>query len=119
MCLKILVCAYVSHRKPVKQKRAALTKFRILLTPFFFFFVFAQLHAQDIRKFTVAVVGVGGVGSVTAEMLTRCGIGKVCCVCFQYEKRKKEKKREERERKTTFVGGGRRRLRHGRDADAL
>ena len=24
----------------------------------------------------MAVVGVGGVGSVTAEMLTRCGIGK-------------------------------------------
>ena len=40
---------------------------------------------QDIRNFTIAVVGVGGVGSVTAEMLTRCGIGKVsatflyCC----------------------------------------
>lgn len=32
---------------------------------------------QKIRTFTVAVVGVGGVGSVTAEMLTRCGIGKV------------------------------------------
>lgn len=32
---------------------------------------------EDIRKFTVVVVGVGGVGSVTAEMLTRCGIGKV------------------------------------------
>ena len=32
---------------------------------------------QKIREFTVAVVGVGGVGSVTAEMLTRCGIGKV------------------------------------------
>ena len=32
---------------------------------------------QKIRDFTVAVVGVGGVGSVTAEMLTRCGIGKV------------------------------------------
>ena len=32
---------------------------------------------QRIRDFTVAVVGVGGVGSVTAEMLTRCGIGKV------------------------------------------
>jgi ubiquitin-like modifier-activating enzyme 5 len=30
-----------------------------------------------IRSFTVAIVGVGGVGSVTAEMLTRCGIGKV------------------------------------------
>ena len=25
----------------------------------------------------MAIVGIGGVGSVTAEMLTRCGIGKV------------------------------------------
>lgn len=32
---------------------------------------------QRIRDFSVAVVGIGGVGSVTAEMLTRCGIGKV------------------------------------------
>jgi len=32
---------------------------------------------ERIRECTVAVVGVGGVGSVTAEMLTRCGIGKV------------------------------------------
>ena len=32
---------------------------------------------EKIREFTVAVVGVGGVGSVTAEMLTRCGVGKV------------------------------------------
>ena len=32
---------------------------------------------QRIRDFTVAVVGVGGVGSIAAEMLTRCGIGKV------------------------------------------
>lgn len=32
---------------------------------------------EKIRDMTVAVVGVGGVGSVTAEMLTRCGIGKV------------------------------------------
>lgn len=37
---------------------------------------------QKIRTFTVAVVGVGGVGSVTAEMLTRCGIGKVMRVFF-------------------------------------
>ena len=35
---------------------------------------------ERIRDFTVAVVGVGGVGSVTAEMLTRCGIGKVNCL---------------------------------------
>lgn len=32
---------------------------------------------EKIRDLSVAVVGVGGVGSVTAEMLTRCGIGKV------------------------------------------
>jgi len=32
---------------------------------------------EKIRDFSIAVVGVGGVGSVTAEMLTRCGIGKV------------------------------------------
>merc|ERR1711939_208338 len=32
---------------------------------------------EDIRKFSVMIVGVGGVGSVTAEMLTRCGIGKL------------------------------------------
>lgn len=29
-------------------------------------------YAQDIRKFAVVVVGVGGVGSVAAEMLARC-----------------------------------------------
>lgn len=34
---------------------------------------------EKIRELSVAVVGVGGVGSVTAEMLTRCGIGKVFC----------------------------------------
>lgn len=32
---------------------------------------------ERIRDKTVIVVGVGGVGSVTAEMLTRCGVGKV------------------------------------------
>lgn len=29
-------------------------------------------HYERIRDYTVAVVGIGGVGSVTAEMLTRC-----------------------------------------------
>ena len=38
---------------------------------------------EDIRKCSVAVVGVGGVGSVTAEMLTRCGVGKVGKECIQ------------------------------------
>lgn len=39
---------------------------------------------EDIRKFSVVVVGVGGVGSVTAEMLTRCGIGKVIPYIITY-----------------------------------
>lgn len=39
---------------------------------------------EEIRRFTVAVVGVGGVGSVTAEMLTRCGIGRL--ILFDYDK---------------------------------
>uniref|UniRef100_A0A2R5L8U2 Ubiquitin-like modifier-activating enzyme 5 n=1 Tax=Ornithodoros turicata TaxID=34597 RepID=A0A2R5L8U2_9ACAR len=39
---------------------------------------------EKIRDFTVAVVGVGGVGSVTAEMLTRCGVGKL--ILFDYDK---------------------------------
>ena len=37
-----------------------------------------------IRSHTVAIVGVGGVGSVTAEMLTRCGMGKI--ILFDYDK---------------------------------
>ncbi|KAM7283655.1 ubiquitin-like modifier-activating enzyme 5 [Ixodes scapularis] len=39
---------------------------------------------EAIRTYTIAVVGVGGVGSVTAEMLTRCGIGKL--ILFDYDK---------------------------------
>jgi len=39
---------------------------------------------EKIRDHTVVVVGVGGVGSVTAEMLTRCGIGKL--IMFDYDK---------------------------------
>ena len=30
---------------------------------------------EQIRDFTVLIVGIGGIGSVVAEMLTRCGIG--------------------------------------------
>lgn len=37
-----------------------------------------------IRNYTVLVVGVGGVGSVVAEMLTRCGIGKL--IMYDYDR---------------------------------
>lgn len=38
---------------------------------------------EDIRNFTVIIVGMGGVGSVAAEMLARCGIGKL--ILFDYD----------------------------------
>ncbi|MEE4247603.1 MAG: ThiF family adenylyltransferase [Kangiellaceae bacterium] len=38
---------------------------------------------EEIRNFTIAIIGVGGVGSVAAEMLTRCGIGKL--ILFDYD----------------------------------
>lgn len=39
---------------------------------------------ERIRDFSVVIVGLGGVGSVAAEMLTRCGIGKL--LLFDYDK---------------------------------
>ena len=39
---------------------------------------------ESIREKTVIIVGVGGVGSVAAEMLTRCGVGKL--ILFDYDK---------------------------------
>lgn len=39
---------------------------------------------EDIRKYTVLIVGIGGIGSVVAEMLTRCGIGKL--ILIDYDK---------------------------------
>ncbi|RHY32164.1 hypothetical protein DYB32_002811 [Aphanomyces invadans] len=39
---------------------------------------------EDIRKLSVLVVGLGGIGSVAAEMLTRCGIGKL--ILYDYDR---------------------------------
>lgn len=39
---------------------------------------------EKIRDLSVIIVGVGGVGSVAAEMLTRCGIGKL--ILYDYDK---------------------------------
>lgn len=39
---------------------------------------------EAIRDVSVAIVGCGGVGSVAAEMLTRCGVGKL--ILFDYDK---------------------------------
>ena len=39
---------------------------------------------EQIRNYSAIIVGVGGVGSVTAEMLVRCGIGKL--ILYDYDK---------------------------------
>jgi ubiquitin-like modifier-activating enzyme 5 len=39
---------------------------------------------EKIREYSCIIVGVGGVGSVTAEMLVRCGIGKL--ILYDYDK---------------------------------
>jgi len=39
---------------------------------------------ERIREVSIVLVGVGGVGSVAAEMLTRCGVGKL--IMFDYDK---------------------------------
>ncbi|MCQ2821516.1 MAG: HesA/MoeB/ThiF family protein [archaeon] len=39
---------------------------------------------EKIREFSAIIVGIGGIGSVTAEMLVRCGIGKL--ILFDYDK---------------------------------
>eukprot|EP01125_Pyxidicula_operculata_P011625 TRINITY_DN3810_c0_g1_i1.p1 TRINITY_DN3810_c0_g1~~TRINITY_DN3810_c0_g1_i1.p1 ORF type:complete len:404 (+),score=89.71 TRINITY_DN3810_c0_g1_i1:129-1214(+) len=38
---------------------------------------------ERIRDYSIAIVGLGGVGSVSAEMLARCGIGKL--IMFDYD----------------------------------
>ena len=43
---------------------------------------------ERIRSMSVIIVGVGGVGSVAADMLTRCGVGKL--ILFDYDKVGKE-----------------------------
>lgn len=39
---------------------------------------------SKIREKTILIVGIGGIGSVVAEMLTRCGIGKL--ILYDYDK---------------------------------
>jgi ubiquitin-like modifier-activating enzyme 5 len=38
---------------------------------------------EKIREYSILIVGLGGIGSVAAEMLTRCGIGKL--LLFDYD----------------------------------
>lgn len=64
--------AYLIHTTPAACDRRALKKMGVVP------------NYADIRFKSVIVVGVGGVGSVAAEMLVRCGVGKL--IIFDYDK---------------------------------
>ena len=36
-----------------------------------------EVNWEDLFEKKILIIGVGGVGSVVAEMLTRCGVGKL------------------------------------------
>lgn len=38
---------------------------------------------ERVRDFSVAIVGIGGVGVGVCEMLTRCGVGKI--IIYDYD----------------------------------
>lgn len=82
------VLKYLLWHRQIFMGSGVVKRFNLNTYILFFFF-------QDIRNFSIAVVGVGGVGSVTAEMLTRCGIGKVfisnyCCFGYYWKNKRKE-----------------------------
>lgn len=75
---------YLLYIKDIIQ---ILQEILVVTLSIFYYLYFSRLMAlkrmgivenyEKIRELTIAIVGIGGVGSVTAEMLTRCGIGKV------------------------------------------
>jgi len=38
---------------------------------------------HNIKNYSVIIVGIGGIGAVVAEMLTRCGVGKL--ILYDYD----------------------------------
>ncbi|KDR08388.1 ubiquitin-like modifier-activating enzyme 5 [Zootermopsis nevadensis] len=73
--------------RPIREKIAQMSSEVVDSNPYSRLMALKRMGIVDnyekIRDFTVAIVGVGGVGSVTAEMLTRCGIGKL--ILFDYD----------------------------------
>jgi ubiquitin-like modifier-activating enzyme 5 len=61
-----------------------LTFVRLTFVSYLHWLCLSFKRKKKIRSFSVLIVGVGGVGSVAAEMLTRCGIGKL--LIFDYDK---------------------------------
>ncbi|XP_045446703.1 ubiquitin-like modifier-activating enzyme 5 [Melitaea cinxia] len=86
--LEAKLAAAQGNAGPVRQKIDVMSSEVVDSNPYSRLMALKRMGIVDnyekIRDFSVAVVGVGGVGSVTAEMLTRCGIGRL--LLFDYDK---------------------------------
>ncbi|OQR80049.1 ubiquitin modifier-activating enzyme 5-like [Tropilaelaps mercedesae] len=82
------IAQYESREGPAREKIEQMSSEVVDSNPYSRLMALKRMgivnNYEAIRGYTVAVVGVGGVGSVTAEMLTRCGIGKL--ILFDYDK---------------------------------
>ncbi|KAL5968057.1 Ubiquitin-like modifier-activating enzyme 5 [Taenia solium] len=74
--------------RPVRQKIAQMSSEVVSSNPYSRLMALQKMgiveNYAQIREKVVAIVGVGGVGSVAAEMLVRCGIGRL--ILFDYDK---------------------------------
>ncbi|XP_022117603.2 ubiquitin-like modifier-activating enzyme 5 [Pieris rapae] len=86
--LEAKLAAVQANAGPVRQKIDVMSSEVVDSNPYSRLMALKRMGIVDnyekIRELSVAVVGVGGVGSVTAEMLTRCGIGKL--ILYDYDK---------------------------------
>ncbi|XP_026319777.1 ubiquitin-like modifier-activating enzyme 5 [Hyposmocoma kahamanoa] len=86
--LKARLAAAQGDTRPARQKIEVMSSEVVDSNPYSRLMALKRMGIVDnyekIRDLSVAIVGVGGVGSVTAEMLTRCGIGKL--ILFDYDK---------------------------------
>lgn len=86
--LEMALDAEKKRKGPVREKIEAMTSEVVDSNPYSRLMALKRMgivdNYENIRNYTVVIVGVGGVGSVTAEMLTRCGIGKL--LLFDYDK---------------------------------
>ncbi|CAB3239489.1 unnamed protein product [Arctia plantaginis] len=86
--LEAQLAAVQGNAGPVRQKIDVMSSEVVDSNPYSRLMALKRMgivnNYEKIREMSVAVVGVGGVGSVTAEMLTRCGIGKL--ILFDYDK---------------------------------
>ncbi|CDS37464.1 ubiquitin modifier activating enzyme 5 [Echinococcus multilocularis] len=74
--------------RPTRQKIAQMSSEVVSSNPYSRLLALQKMgiveNYSQIRERAVAIVGVGGVGSVAAEMLVRCGIGHL--ILFDYDK---------------------------------